>query len=191
MKAYSRLRYTRSWPAYHRSAPHFCLTNAALWGHWDSVKQILEIWPWLAGIDTINEALAQAGRGGSIETVEVLLAWGATGFNWTLEVAARAGHLEIVKLMLAKGATRLNKSMAMAALGGHFEIVKLLKEVGAKNFDTVLIHAVNQGYRDIVELVVLDCSAKQVNRARILASRKNYRDIAEFLRGCQECGGQK
>ena len=138
-------------------------------------------------------ALVQASMWGNIETVKLLLKYGAEkNLDWALEAASKGGHTEIVNFLLDYGVEVDDCDMfdtaalVEASRNGKTETVRfLLEQLGIINrLGLALRTASREGHLDIVQLLSEYGNAEDLGYALIEASRSGHTDITKFLIKC-------
>jgi hypothetical protein len=95
---------------------------------------------------TLNNAMFDAGRGGSIDILAWLIEHGATNCNAALHGACRNGHSELADAIISLGATDYNEGLNEACRGGHINLVKKMRRYGATNLNSGFKFACRNGH---------------------------------------------
>lgn len=175
---------------YDRELLESALTSAALAGHLDAVKLMMQEGEKLA--PRYDLALAYACTGGHRPIVELLLHAGADlhfRHDGPLSEAAGNGHLALAEFLLSQGATPTDpdcQALSDAAFRGHLDCMKLLLGAGAPVNDTrhtALFGAAVNGHLEAVRLLLAHGATPDLRQGQALrnAAQGGHLEIVQLL----------
>lgn len=134
---------------------------------------------------TLSTGLNLACALGRLNTVLLLIKYGADAWNSGLHYACQYGHYDIAKLMIDKGADTLNAGLSTALLHRHYDIAILLVERGAIKYHTgiyndAMAYACVKGKINLIYLLIKK-GANDWNRGLIAACTYNQHDTAALM----------
>lgn len=106
-------------------------------------------------VANFNTGLKSACSNNALETVRLMLTYGATNFDECLRQSAgiRRTSIEIVQLLINAGAKDFESALISACVNGRIDVAKLMIAYGASNWELARKRASGYGQNDIVKLI--------------------------------------